>query len=466
MRVDLSTGPATGRAVARGEGVDRIVWRPRIGVVGSRWDDRLVGSDQRDYLVGVEGDDTLEGGRANDLLYPDRADSAPGDAFPSSGGNDVVVGGRGNDLLKTFEGRDNVRGGAGEDVISVEGGVGDVVAGDKGADLLVAYFTGTARGLDRIELDGGADPGQRDVVRLVGRGLTKGTVVSLDARSGTVLTKAGGPDRAGTVEGFDEYRFDGRLLWRFVGSQGRDQVRVDSGRLRAWGTGGPDILQGGPEPRPHVRRTTATTTWAGVPSGDILRGDGGRDHLVGNAGIDTCRTGERLEAASGRAGPHLLVEERFDGGDHVCHHGQGRGLRAGQVQAVVGGRDLHDVRAESTGHLAVPQRVGGATDDQAGRRAGLHRIDEDARIEPATPVRTGVSHTAGRSRRAATGLASVPRDLAKSTGLTSRSTPSSTASTRDSTIAGAPASSATGSGCPGQCSTSTRAPLASAASQQ
>jgi Ca2+-binding RTX toxin-like protein len=293
VRVDLSTGPATGRAVARGEGVDRIVWRPRIGVVGSRWDDRLVGSDQRDYLVGVEGDDTLEGGRANDRLYPDRASSAPGDAFPSSGGNDVVVGGRGNDLLKTFEGRDNVRGGAGEDVISVQGGVGDVVAGGKGADLLVAYFTGTARGLDRIELDGGADPGQRDVVRLVGRGLTKGTVVTLDARSGTVVTKAGGPDRAGTVEGFDEYRFDGRVLWRFVGTQGRDQVGVASGRLRAWGAGGPDILQGGPEPD-RMSGGAGDDYLGGGDSGDILRGDSGRDHLVGHAGIDTCLTGERV----------------------------------------------------------------------------------------------------------------------------------------------------------------------------
>ena len=295
VRVDLSTGPATGRATARGEGVDRIAWRPRLGVAGSRWDDRLIGSDRGDYLVGLDGDDSLEGGDGHDLLYPDRAEFAPGDALPSSGGNDVVSGGDGADELTSFDGRDEMHGGQGDDLISVTGGVGDVVSGGAGGDLLFAYFTGTARGLDRIAFDGGADAGfKRDSAYLIGRSPERGSVVAVDALAGTVHTVAGGPARAGRIAGFEAYSFDGGLLWKFLGTDARDEVLIETiGRMRASGRGGDDIFYGGPG-RDRLSGGDGNDYLTGGASDDLLRGDAGRDRLVGNAGRDTCRSGERV----------------------------------------------------------------------------------------------------------------------------------------------------------------------------
>lgn len=82
------------------------------GVIGTRYDDRLVGNGGVNYLDGFFGDDVLHG----------------------RGGRDSLGGGVGEDILRPGRGRDKVQGGPQNDTIYARDGARDHLSGDGNRD--------------------------------------------------------------------------------------------------------------------------------------------------------------------------------------------------------------------------------------------------------------------------------------------------------------------------------------------
>ena len=123
-------------------------------LLGGLGDDTIRGGEQSDQIRGNEGNDTLHGDRGNDRVAGD-----DGDDFLDGGiGNDVVLGDDGVDEIVGTS-SDFVRGGAGDDLISLSSSTGDTAAflGNssnflvtQNADVLFVRDTTGNEGLDSI----------------------------------------------------------------------------------------------------------------------------------------------------------------------------------------------------------------------------------------------------------------------------------------------------------------------------
>lgn len=279
VSVDLSTGPATGRAQATGRGTDTIFWRANIGVVGSHHADGLTGSSDDDYLVGGLGDDTLSaGGGEWNVLYPDRAEQGVGRTDGTGGGDDVIHGGDGADEVVSFAGTDEIHGGNEWDLISLRGGHGHQVYGDAGHDFIWVRLTPAADLLEGARFDGGADP---DSVQLavVGRADGRRYVVDATGAAYTAIEKFG-LDAAGAT-------------WEFRGSEAAETVGVVNGRLVAHGNGGNDVISGG-SAADRLFGEAGNDRLFGEEGNDLLDGGEDTDRLDGSLGTDSCVNGETV----------------------------------------------------------------------------------------------------------------------------------------------------------------------------
>lgn len=140
---DLGTGAARGvfQTVALGTQAAEVITAAAALVAGQQGvalNSPAVGV----YINAGQGSDTVIGSTGADFLVGGIGD----DALDSSGGNDTLLGGAGNDLLlKTGVGLVSFDGGAGDDVLSVEGlfnasdavTVRDTLSGGDGRDTLV-----------------------------------------------------------------------------------------------------------------------------------------------------------------------------------------------------------------------------------------------------------------------------------------------------------------------------------------
>lgn len=258
--VDLSTGTATG------SGTDTITLLPRLAVQGSSYDDTVTGSDGPDLISGEGGDDVILGGDGDDTIYTEAATvSSDADAD-----NDVVGAGPGNDLVSSQVGRDALSGGAGRDFVEAYSAAPTSVAAGPGHDYVAQNVVPTAG----LVSEGG---GGRDTVVFYGtllEGRTPRTEFVVDLRTGTTSADVE-PEATGTVGGYQEFRFVGRLDWRFFGSAEVDRVwAITGGPLRA--------------------RLAAGDDWVtGTDRDDLLNGGIGTDEAWGRGGDDECEGMER-----------------------------------------------------------------------------------------------------------------------------------------------------------------------------
>ena len=217
--------------------------------------------------VALDRNDDIKGGAGDDLLF----------GFQ---GNDDIIAGGGDDLVRAGQDNDLVKGGGGDDRLIGQGGA-DTLIGASGVDTLVGG------GGDDL-LRGGAD---NDVLRAA---VGEDTVVG-----------GGGDDR-------------------LLGQGGDDELR---------GGGGADNLSGG-------------------DANDVLKAGGGADTLSGDLGDDTL---------IGGGGDDLLVFTDNDGADLV------QGFRTGQdvidlsgVSAIIDFADLTANHLSSQGGDAVIDTDGGS----------------------------------------------------------------------------------------------------------
>lgn len=274
--VDLS---AAGNGIATGEGTDVIVRSTQTGVVGSSYADTIIGSPADDQLVGGGGDDTVSGGPGDDFLSGDvslgRDGALGGGPVGTASDDDVVHGDSGDDYLVSGRGHDQLFGDDGRDGVEVTGTEATEVHGGAGLDNIGLELPTEAGGIS----DGGPGFDYLTVYGSAYQGTMPRARYTLDLRTGTSSVSSD-PTVTGAVGGYEEYRLQARMSWRFFGTPGDDRVRVVSGGpLRA-------------------------TTYAGD---DQMIGTSRVDHLNGGPGTDT---------ADGREGNDICLN--IEKGNRTC----------------------------------------------------------------------------------------------------------------------------------------------------
>lgn len=311
-----------GLYVDGGGGNDHIDATDYVGSVsmqGGPGNDDLVGSAYADTIDGEGGDDSIHGGGGNDYV-------GGGD------GDDLVIGGDGDDTLYEDDGAngaDDMRGGAGIDVVSYFGrsigvsvtigndladdgepGEGDNVEasvenleGGSGSDVLVGSARANRldgrRGSDVLDGGRGAD------VLIGGEGRDQVTyalrTVPVTVTIGNGLADDGEDSEGDMVDGTVDDVVGGLAPNVLVGSSSANHLTGGPAGDELYGGGGNDVLTGG-------------------PAGDILVGDDGDDRLIGQAGADTLDGGPGADTFIGGSGDDILynadgIAESVDCGD-------------------------------------------------------------------------------------------------------------------------------------------------------
>ena len=135
-RISITTRGASVKA-AGGAGGDTIVLRSEVGIFDATTDagdgDDFVDSfNFRDTIRGGAGDDALYGGGESDLIYGGDGD----DRIAGGGGKDTIRGENGKDILNGNTGSDRLYGGADNDRLS-GGDDNDTLDGEGGRDSLI-----------------------------------------------------------------------------------------------------------------------------------------------------------------------------------------------------------------------------------------------------------------------------------------------------------------------------------------
>ena len=285
----MPAGAAPACTIRGTQGNDVLLGTPGPDVIcGRAGNDVLRGLGGDDVLQGGEGDDTLEGGAGHDDLmgqegldtvsYADRSAGVTAvlgrvDGHDSDGNAFSAGNGASGESDRIFSGVENLRGGAGADVLrgdaaanALEGGAGDdTLAGGAAADGLRG-----GAGNDALAGDDGDDtftaeatPDGADIVD----GGGENDLISYAARvEALTLTLAGGADDGASGEGDDL-----RNVEAATAGAGADTLIGSDAANKLTGSGGADTLQGGGGP----------DLMLGGAGDDALRArDGGRDTLV------------------------------------------------------------------------------------------------------------------------------------------------------------------------------------------
>ena len=346
--------PAT---ITGGPGDDTIHGTPGNDViVGRRGKDEIHGHGGRDlicggpggyldrdentveyqYLLGGSGNDILKGGPSYDWLEGDTSsDTLRGGAY-----RDVLNGGPGRDRLKEGRGRgelrgeggnDRISGGRGEDSLYGNDAGNDVIVGGPGRDYLSTHLSGPfvkvnlATGRARATLSGhdevaeiedvGGSTNARNV--FIGNGRDNELLIPTwqdEWRKRNVLVGGGGNDLLTTGFGDDILR----------GGPGKDVLQDPGGNDRDVGGLGRDTLDYTSDANRRVRadlragrasqgsesdRLIGLEHLKGTFHDDVLKGDAGRNRILGDSGDDVIE---------GRAGSDYLVgsnqKDRVNGG--------------------------------------------------------------------------------------------------------------------------------------------------------
>lgn len=112
-------------------------------IQGTPGDDRLVGTAGSDTIHGYSGDDTISGRGGDDIVFAGSGGDQVDLGWSRGSGDDRALAGRGNDHVWSGPG-DRVKLGNGRDFGWSQGGVGAVVRGGVGRDVL-RLDTGPAR---------------------------------------------------------------------------------------------------------------------------------------------------------------------------------------------------------------------------------------------------------------------------------------------------------------------------------
>jgi len=319
---DLIRGGAGNDAVGGSYGSDYVY--------GDAGDD-LIGGDTldlewawgSDHLFGGSGNDTIEGGAYGDWLYGGggndvmRGDSAALDQ--ADHGSDLLKGGAGDDQLSGEGGADRLLGGAGTDTLNGDAG-DDELEGGSGADTMAG-----GAGDDFYDLDSAGDT----IAELAGDGVDR-VLARLDYTLGDHvenLTLRGALAQSGTGNSL------ANVLRGTVGDNtlsglgGIDELYGSDGDDTLLGGGGTDRLEGG----------AGRDTISGGNGDDLVVGGANKDTLTGGDGSDTFFFGVG-EVGAGASSADIVIDFSQADGDkiHVRQIDANTGLGGDQNFAFIG----------------------------------------------------------------------------------------------------------------------------------
>jgi Ca2+-binding RTX toxin-like protein len=282
-------------------------------IVGTSGADVLIGTDADDIIVGLGGADVIKGiddsdddracgGRGDDVMRgsgvhlsggggSDRLIDTGGLGFPHS-----LDGGPGNDQLRSLGSNADVRGGRGDDELTLRQPATDSdLRGGPGDDVLTAgprnrvIYHGAPRRIVANLRTG--------IVRGQGRDKIIGAPRLLASPFGDRIVGDEGPNDVAALGGDDVIRTNGGNDTIFAGSGedvivaggGKDWIRGDLGNDRLDGGGERDRLQGG------AGDDSLQGSWAD----DELRGGAGNDVVIGGPGDDTVDGGSGTDRCFG-----------------------------------------------------------------------------------------------------------------------------------------------------------------------
>ncbi|WP_374580794.1 DUF4214 domain-containing protein [Pseudoduganella sp.] len=337
--------------------------------------DLLYGSNEMDFIYGGAGDDELYGGGNRDQLFGEDGD----DVLSEQGEGNLLDGGAGNDILSAV-GANTLRGGEGDDRISlwidygagtIDGGAGDDIinvkyapesraswsvrasggsgrdtfniwsppkdgsnadyiisdfqAGDQGdmLDLRVIYDTAlwhTAKGnpLARLGLVSLVQQGEDTLVMVKEQVVVR--LAKVTAGSLTLKNFLGYLNPDGSEQGITLEGTDKADLLQ--GGYLRDTLRGGGGADILRGGAGNDLLDGGSD-----SAEDGADQLDGGDGDDRLDGGAGNDRLEGGNGYDTLSGGAGNDSLAGGAGDDLL--DGGDGNDELSDSGGLNVLRGG-----------------------------------------------------------------------------------------------------------------------------------------
>lgn len=294
---DLIDGGSGNDVILGASGIDRID--------GGSGDDAIDGGSENDFLNGGAGRDTINGGTDWDTI-----DGGDGnDILSGDDGNDYVFGSGGNDTITDTSGVDRLKGGIGDDTITVRGGdLGfDQVDGGSGSDTITmtrskiiahgnndndTFFTDLSRETFMI-----GDEGSDRFVITGAHPIGSGRIAEIHGGAAAVTTTSFlGIDSVATVTVGIDASVDTLDLSQLPSTVGTVNVNLaagtmhdDQGVLLANMTGIEDVV--GTSRADTITGNGVANDLRGGAGDDTISGGGGDDLLVGGAGRDTITGG-------------------------------------------------------------------------------------------------------------------------------------------------------------------------------
>ena len=300
-------------------------------ISGGAGNDVLVGGGGYDEVYGEDGDDVLLGGQLFDTV-----DGGPGrdrvrggedeDDVYGGPGRDAIFGDAGNDDLTPGTGGGPAHGGAGNDEL-IGSPVADTLHGDEGNDVLAGD-----RGNDRLFGGPGRDVASYMTISAACSGCPQAPRIAVTVNLRTRVGGGGafGLDRLSKIQG----AYAGSGSDTFIGNAGNNLFYPgEGGSATVRGGAGSDTLvfnsalegsccervvidlaQGRGRYFGGQMRFTSVENVFGTAEGDVIRGDGKANRLIGGVFYDG---GDVIE---GRGGNDAL---RGAGGDDTMDGGEG-----------------------------------------------------------------------------------------------------------------------------------------------
>ncbi len=280
----------------------------------------LIGDDRDNSLYGNYLSNLLEGGAGNDILYGAslRYNSLYKQFDYPTTALDRFSGGDGDDRIYAFGGHAEIEGGAGADLIELDGVISAEVEGGTGNDLIrltgrpssVALGFGIGSGQDTVVSDHirTAAAWEQD------KNILSSVVVAADTQASRLRFTREGADMLVSLQGST----DSLRITAFYESRSSaliqspiDSIRLASGTLLnrdaiATGLGRVEFSDATTADDLLIADEASAVLSAG-DGNDYLFGQAGEDHLYGEAGNDQLSGGGGADLLSGGAGDDLLM---------------------------------------------------------------------------------------------------------------------------------------------------------------
>lgn len=300
---DLLDGGSGNDRLFGGAGGDAL-----FGAGGS---DFLSGGSGNDQLFGGEGPDTLYGGAGDDYLEVANGGHLDGgdgdDALRGGDQASTLYGGAGQDLIFGSQGADLIRD---EDAATIYGGGGndDIRLGSLQNAAAPGWIEGED-GDDIIDVYGGGHhirggEGNDDISVSAAPGLGVSTIYG---GSGDDKLTAEASVEAHGGDGSDYFNVFGPGVATLYGGSGDDLLSGGAGDDRLYGEEDDDLLSGG-DGADSLFGGTGRDTLFGDSGADHLEGGAGDDTLIGDAGSDTLYGGEGNDVIGGGEGSYRFVD--------------------------------------------------------------------------------------------------------------------------------------------------------------